>query len=51
MPCSQSENGVVGSVPLFSDKAVHELLQSPIQGSDDHLIEFSEALRSMLIFC
>ena len=31
-----------------SEKAVEELLiqQTPMQASDDHLIEFSEALRS-----
>lgn len=51
MSCSQSENGSVGSVSVFYEKAVHELLQSPVQGSDDQLREFSEALRSMLIFC
>ncbi|KAI4306734.1 hypothetical protein L6164_029987 [Bauhinia variegata] len=47
MPSSQSENGFVSSYSLFSEKAVHELLQSSIQGSDDHLIEFSEALRTV----
>ncbi|XP_054799362.1 NAD(H) kinase 1-like [Prosopis cineraria] len=44
IPCSQSENGIVGSTSLFSEKAVNELLQPPAQGSNDHLIEFSEAL-------
>ena len=51
MPCSQGENGFVSSFSLFPEKVVQELLQSPVQGSDDHLIEFSEALRSMIIFC
>ncbi|KAF7833700.1 NAD(H) kinase 1 [Senna tora] len=46
-PCSQSENAIAGSVSLSSDKAVHELLQSPVQSSDDHLMEFSEALRTV----
>jgi len=48
MSCSQPENGFVNSFSLFPEKAVQEILQSPIQGSDDHLIEFSEALRSMI---
>lgn len=51
MACSQPENGFISSFSLFPEKAVQELLQSPVQGSDDHLIEFSEALRSMIIFC
>ncbi|GAU35762.1 hypothetical protein TSUD_61220 [Trifolium subterraneum] len=45
--CSQAENGFISSFSLFPEKAVQELLQSPIQGSDDHLIEFSEALRTV----
>ncbi|WVZ01705.1 hypothetical protein V8G54_022511 [Vigna mungo] len=47
MSCSQAENGFVNSFSLFPEKAVEEILQSPIQGSDDHLIEFSEALRTV----
>ncbi|KAG4979315.1 hypothetical protein JHK85_033273 [Glycine max] len=47
MPCSQAENGFVNSFSLFPEKVVQELLQSPVQGSDDHLIEFSEALRTV----
>ncbi|KAL4389703.1 hypothetical protein AHAS_Ahas03G0071600 [Arachis hypogaea] len=43
---SQSDNGFISSFSLFPEKAVQELLQSPVQGSDDHLIEFSEALRT-----
>ncbi|CBI16350.3 NAD(H) kinase 1 isoform X2 [Vitis vinifera] len=44
--CSQPENGLID---LFnSEKAVQELLQQPpVQGIDDHLIEFSEALRTV----
>ncbi|XP_015875730.1 NAD(H) kinase 1 isoform X1 [Ziziphus jujuba] len=47
--CSQSENGFLSSHSLLnSEKAVQELLQeSPVQGSDDHLIEFSEAMRTV----
>ncbi|XP_027354601.1 NAD(H) kinase 1 [Abrus precatorius] len=47
MSCSQAENGFVNSFSLFPEKEVQELLQAPIQGSDDHLIEFSEALRTV----
>ncbi|CAL0334248.1 unnamed protein product [Lupinus luteus] len=47
MACSQSENGFISSFSLFPEKAVQELLQSPVQGSDDHLIEFSETLRTV----
>ncbi|CAL0304333.1 unnamed protein product [Lupinus luteus] len=47
MACSQSENGCIASFSLFSEKAVQELLHSPLQGSDDHLIEFSETLRTV----
>ncbi|KAF5725471.1 ATP-NAD kinase family protein [Tripterygium wilfordii] len=45
----QSDNGFPDSVSLIhSEKAVQELLQqTPIQGTDDHLIEFSEALRTV----
>ncbi|KAJ0080460.1 hypothetical protein Patl1_24070 [Pistacia atlantica] len=47
--CSQPENGFVDSLPLIqSEKAVQELLQqTPVQGTDEHLIEFSEALRTV----
>ncbi|KAK4856194.1 hypothetical protein QYF36_015033 [Acer negundo] len=46
---SEPENGFSDSLSLFhSEKAVQELLQqTPVQGSDDHLIEFSEALRTV----
>lgn len=44
---SQAENGFISSYSPFSEKAVQELLQLPIQGSDDHLIEFSESLRTV----
>lgn len=48
MSCSQPENGLID---FSSEKAVQELLQQPpVQGIDDHLIEFSEALRSMIVF-
>uniref|UniRef100_A0A2N9GNU8 NAD(H) kinase 1 n=1 Tax=Fagus sylvatica TaxID=28930 RepID=A0A2N9GNU8_FAGSY len=45
--CSQSENGFINSFSLFTEKAVDELLQSPVQGTDEHLIEFSEAMRTV----
>ncbi|KAI9075067.1 hypothetical protein K1719_042965 [Acacia pycnantha] len=45
--CSPSENGFARSFSLFPAEADHELLQSSIQESDDHLIEFSEALRTV----
>ncbi|KAM3741205.1 hypothetical protein ACB098_08G157800 [Castanea mollissima] len=45
--CSQQENGFINSFSLFSEKAVDELLQSPVQGTDEHLIEFSEAMRTV----
>lgn len=49
--CSQLENGYSNSPSLLhSEKAVQELLQQPVQGIDDHLIEFSEAMRSMVTF-
>ncbi|KAK4741981.1 hypothetical protein SAY87_025569 [Trapa incisa] len=43
------ENGFIVPASLVnSEKAVHELLQqTPIHGTDDHLIEFSEALRTV----
>ena len=45
------ENGFVDSLSIVhSEKAVEELLQqTPVEGMDEHLIEFSEALRSMFI--
>ncbi|GAV67899.1 NAD_kinase domain-containing protein [Cephalotus follicularis] len=45
----QQENGVLDSLSLFhTEKAVQELLQqAPVQGLDDHLIEFSEAMRTV----
>ena len=49
--CPRSDNGFVDSLSLFhSEKAVEELLQqTPVEGLDEHLIEFSETLRSMFI--
>ncbi|XP_059430290.1 NAD(H) kinase 1 [Corylus avellana] len=44
---SQPENGIINSFSLFSEKAVDEILQPPVQGTDDHLIEFSEAMRTV----
>ncbi|KAK4793353.1 hypothetical protein SAY86_023788 [Trapa natans] len=46
---TQLENGFIDSASLVnSEKAVHELLQqTPVHGTDDHLIEFSEALRTV----
>ncbi|XP_031401369.1 NAD(H) kinase 1 [Punica granatum] len=46
---SQLENGFIDPVSLAnSEKAVQELLQqTPVHGTDDHLIEFSEALRTV----
>ncbi|KAL1808698.1 hypothetical protein ACET3Z_025688 [Daucus carota] len=43
------ENGVVDALSLLnSEKSVHELAMQPIvQGTDDHLVEFSEALRTV----
>ncbi|ONI13917.1 hypothetical protein PRUPE_4G254100 [Prunus persica] len=47
--CSQPENGFLNSLSLLSsEKAVQELLQqSPVQSTDDHLIEFSDAMRTV----
>ncbi|XP_040956576.1 NAD(H) kinase 1 isoform X3 [Gossypium hirsutum] len=47
--CSKPENGCVDSLSIFhSEKAVEELLQqTPVAGMDEHLIEFSEALRTV----
>uniref|UniRef100_A0A1J3JC23 NAD(+) kinase n=1 Tax=Noccaea caerulescens TaxID=107243 RepID=A0A1J3JC23_NOCCA len=48
--CSNPENGFSDLSSLAqSEKAVQELLiqQTPMQATDDHLIEFSEALRTV----
>ncbi|CAN6557616.1 unnamed protein product [Malus baccata var. baccata] len=47
--CSQPENGFLNSISLLSsEKAVQELFhQSPFQSTDDHLIEFSDAMRTV----
>ncbi|GAB2277037.1 NAD kinase 1 [Dionaea muscipula] len=43
------ENGFVESVPMFrSEKAVLDLLQQSPHGTDDHLVEFSEALKTVV---
>lgn len=49
---SSQENGLVDSLSLVnSEKAVQELIKQPlVQGADDHLIEFSDAMRSMPMF-
>ncbi|KAI9074865.1 hypothetical protein K1719_043173 [Acacia pycnantha] len=44
---AQSQNGIASSASLFSEMAMLELLQPPAQGLDDHLIEFSEALKTV----
>lgn len=45
---SSQENGFVDScAPLNSEKAVQEIIKPLVQGTDDHLIEFSEVMRSM----
>ncbi|KAI3461126.1 hypothetical protein Pfo_017789 [Paulownia fortunei] len=46
---SPTENGFIDSFSLLnSEKAVQEIIQQPLlQGIDDHLIEFSEALRTV----
>ncbi|GMN26243.1 hypothetical protein TIFTF001_001231 [Ficus carica] len=46
---SQADNGFLSSISLLnSEKAIQELLQqAPVQQNDDHLIEFSEALRTV----
>ncbi|KAF2287398.1 hypothetical protein GH714_039820 [Hevea brasiliensis] len=47
--CSQPDNGFNDPLSLFhSEKAVQELLQqTPVQGTDDQHVEFSEALRTV----
>ncbi|KAF9665642.1 hypothetical protein SADUNF_Sadunf16G0144200 [Salix dunnii] len=49
LPCSQPDIGFSDSLALsHSEKAVQEFLQqTPIQHTDDHLMEFSEALRTV----
>ena len=48
--CSKAKNGFVDSAPLIhSEKAVEEPQQTPVEGVDEHLIEFSEAVRSMFV--
>ncbi|KAL6966558.1 NAD kinase 1 [Sarracenia purpurea var. burkii] len=46
---SQQENGFLDSLPILnSEEAVQEIIQQPlIQGIEDHLIEFSEAMRTV----
>ncbi|KAI6669579.1 hypothetical protein NL676_004464 [Syzygium grande] len=46
---SQPENGFIDSAsPVNSEKAIRELLQrAPVHDNDEHLIEFSEALRTV----
>ncbi|KAJ4823557.1 NAD kinase 1 [Turnera subulata] len=48
-PCPQPDNGFTDSLAVVhSEKAVEEFLQqTPIPGTDDHLVEFSEALRTV----
>ncbi|KAH9602527.1 hypothetical protein KSS87_002089 [Heliosperma pusillum] len=46
--CSVHENGSSESLSLFcSENAVQEILQQPLQGIDEHLFEFSEAMRTV----
>lgn len=43
-----TESSFLNASLLNSEEAVQELLQrSPLMETDDHLVEFSEALRSM----
>lgn len=45
---SLSENRTLDSLALFcSEKAVQESLHLPLQGIDEHLVEFSEAMRTV----
>ncbi|KAL3828207.1 hypothetical protein ACJIZ3_017009 [Penstemon smallii] len=46
---SPAENGLIDSLSLLSsEKTVQELIQQPlVHGNDDHLFEFSEALRTV----
>ncbi|KAL8129355.1 hypothetical protein V2J09_018510 [Rumex salicifolius] len=43
----QPENGHSEFNSIFSEKAVEELLQHPVQGMDEHLVEFSGAMRTV----
>lgn len=44
----RQEKGTSDSLSLFcSEKAVQEVTQQPIQGTDEHLVEFSEAMRTV----
>ncbi|KAL2942016.1 NAD(H) kinase 1 [Bienertia sinuspersici] len=46
--CSLHENGTTESISLScSEKAVQEVLEQPLQGIDEHLVEFSEAMRTV----
>lgn len=47
---SSQENGVDSLSPMNSEKAVQEMIKPLVQGTDDHLIEFSEVMRSMPMF-
>ncbi|XP_017257522.1 NAD(H) kinase 1 isoform X1 [Daucus carota subsp. sativus] len=45
---SSQENGFVDScAPLNSEKAVQEIIKPLVQGTDDHLLEFSEVMRTV----
>jgi len=46
---SLPENRTLDSLALFcSEKAVQESLHQPLQGIDEHLVEFSGAMRSKI---
>ncbi|KAJ8426387.1 hypothetical protein Cgig2_000582 [Carnegiea gigantea] len=48
VPHSPPENGSSDSLSLYcSEKAVQEILQPPLQGIDEHLVEFSAAMRTV----
>ncbi|XP_052188859.1 NAD(H) kinase 1-like [Diospyros lotus] len=46
---SQQENGFANAISILnSEKAVQEIIQQPlVQGIEDHLIDFSEAIRTV----
>ncbi|KAK9735970.1 hypothetical protein RND81_04G242000 [Saponaria officinalis] len=45
---SEHENGNSDSLSLIcSEQAVQEILEQPLQGIDEHLLEFSEAMRTV----
>lgn len=46
-----TENGFLAPFTSFeSEKAIHEYIsQTPVRSTDDHLVEFSEAMRSKKI--